>query len=269
MTFGYKCQECGNGSVIEKVIHQYRTKVRGYPFIVPSAHVGICNVCGAEHFNARETKRWVKLFEEEHSGQFLSAEQIVGLRKDLGLSMERFAFLIGCTRQSLHNWEQNERARTQSRMADLLLKLVRESRDHRQVDVLRFLVGQAQQFGVEINLDDKDPGPMHVWHYLASASKDDVSRLAASSVDSAVHLVDAETDQTTGYLLFDFKSEEPGIRLHLDGEPPGSILRVRVVFNDGSEQVFDRLIFQGNDVLLPTGPDRQERDVREIEMSPA
>ena len=48
--YDYVCQECGQGMVKEQKIKNYRTKIKGYPFAVPEATVGICNKCRAEHF---------------------------------------------------------------------------------------------------------------------------------------------------------------------------------------------------------------------------
>lgn len=62
--FGYRCQECGKGIVKPTKIHNYQTKFAGYPFIVDEAIIGICEQCGAQHFSARERKRWKRLFEQ-------------------------------------------------------------------------------------------------------------------------------------------------------------------------------------------------------------
>jgi len=37
MDFGYRCQECGKGTVLKTVMAQYRTKVNGQPFMVEHA----------------------------------------------------------------------------------------------------------------------------------------------------------------------------------------------------------------------------------------
>ena len=63
--FGYICQECGQGNVVEKTVPKYRTKIKGYPWTVQNAHIGICNRCGAEHFDPNETLRWRSEFEEK------------------------------------------------------------------------------------------------------------------------------------------------------------------------------------------------------------
>lgn len=159
VAFGYKCEECGRGTVVEKLIPEYHTKIKGYPFVVKNAWIGVCNACGAEHFDARETERWERIFEVEHTKHFLTPQEIQRLRKSLGLSMEQFAFLIGCTRQSLYNWLRADRSKPQSRTADLLMKLVRESHKKGEVNVIRFLVQEAEQFGIQIQLGDEKEHP--------------------------------------------------------------------------------------------------------------
>jgi len=67
--------------------------------------------------------------------------------------MEQFALLIGCTRQSLYNWEKTNRARPQSRTIDLMMKLVARSRTEGKVDVIDFLVEEAQKLGIVIKLN--------------------------------------------------------------------------------------------------------------------
>lgn len=152
--FEYKCQECGKGIVKENKIKNYKTKIKGYPFVVPQATVGVCDNCKAEHFAAEETKRWEELFFHSlvKDRLFLPPQDIERVRKTLGLSMENFALLIGSTRQSLYNWENPSRSRSQSRMADLLIKLVDESRSEGKVNVIDFLVEEAQKLGVFIEL---------------------------------------------------------------------------------------------------------------------
>lgn len=152
--FEYTCEECGQGKVGHKTIKNYRTKIKGYPFVVPEASIGICDRCGAEHFAAEETKRWEELFRESlvESQFFLLPADIERVRNSLGLSMENFALLIGCTRQSLYNWERPDRVRPQSRMADLMLKLVAKSYSEGRVDVLGFLIEEARKLGIALEI---------------------------------------------------------------------------------------------------------------------
>jgi putative zinc finger/helix-turn-helix YgiT family protein len=152
--FEYTCPECGEGTVQTTRIQNYKTKVKGFPFVVDEAIIGICDTCQAEQFAPEEIKRWEELFSHslEVRKVFLSPSEITDLRKSLGLSMEDFARLIGCTRQSIYNWEKVDRPSPLSRMADLLMKLVRESIYFGTVDVLTFLLEEAKKWGVVIEV---------------------------------------------------------------------------------------------------------------------
>ncbi|HEX3036359.1 MAG TPA: helix-turn-helix domain-containing protein, partial [Thermodesulfobacteriota bacterium] len=79
-------------------------------------------------------------------------QAIEGLRKNLGLSIEDFAYLIGATRQSIYNWERRDREKPQSRTVDLLMKLVRYSMEKEKVDVLAFLIHESQKLGIDIKV---------------------------------------------------------------------------------------------------------------------
>lgn len=67
IVFGYQCQECGQGTVIELVIPLYQTRLKGVPFTVDNARIGVCNQCGAEHFNPIETERWASLLKNRQA----------------------------------------------------------------------------------------------------------------------------------------------------------------------------------------------------------
>jgi putative zinc finger/helix-turn-helix YgiT family protein len=152
--FGFPCPECGQGTVRSTRILNYKTKIKGYPFVVDEALIGVCDRCGSESFAPEETKRWEELFyrslEARHA--FLSPQEMLELRTSLGLSMEDFARLIGCTRQSISAWEKPDRSAPPSRMADLLMKLLKESLREGAIDVLPFLLGEAQKWGMVIEL---------------------------------------------------------------------------------------------------------------------
>lgn len=152
--FNYICEECGKGTVKAKVFDNYRIKIRGYPFVIDNAVVGVCEQCGAKHFNANETKRWEELYNKdlELKHVFLSPDEVKAIRKSLNLSMEDFAYLIGCTRQSIYNWEKKDREKPQSQMANLMIKLVKYSFEFGKVDVVSFLVEEAKKLGIEIEV---------------------------------------------------------------------------------------------------------------------
>lgn len=152
--FNYPCQECGKGAVRAKEFKNYKTKIRGYPFVVDKAVIGVCDKCKTKHFDGPETERWERLFDKklEREGIYHSPQAIEGLRKNLGLSIEDFAYLIGATRQSIYNWERRDREKPQSRTVDLLMKLVRYSMEKEKVDVLAFLIHESQKLGIDIKV---------------------------------------------------------------------------------------------------------------------
>src|SRR2546427_10316736 len=49
VVFGYKCQECGRGTVRSTNFAEYSTKIQGYPLLIRNATIGICDSCGAKH----------------------------------------------------------------------------------------------------------------------------------------------------------------------------------------------------------------------------
>ena len=152
--FEYTCPECGRGTVKTTRVHNYKTKIRGYPFVVDEAVIGVCDQCQAESFAPEETKRWEELFSRSLDARqaFLAPEEITELRKALGLSMEDFARLIGSTRQSISMWEKTNRTSPPIRTADLLMKLLRQSLQSEQFDVLTFLLEEAKKWGITIEV---------------------------------------------------------------------------------------------------------------------
>lgn len=109
--FDFRCEDCGAGMVRKHNIQNFATKIRGYPYTVPLAVVGVCDNCGAHVFDPTEVRQWDSLFtaELERKGQILSAGEIRELREELGLSIADFAKLVGATRQSVYNWERKDR----------------------------------------------------------------------------------------------------------------------------------------------------------------
>ena len=152
--FEYACPGCGRGTVQTRRILNYKTKIKGYPFVVQEALIGECDQCGAHSFAPQETKRWEELFTNSLEAQqaFLSPEEIRELRESLGLSMEDFARLIGTTRQSISTWEKEGRRSPPLRTADLLMKIVRQSLSTEPVDILPFLLEEARKWGIVIQV---------------------------------------------------------------------------------------------------------------------
>jgi len=153
-----KCPNCGQGKVFSQTFRNFPTKVSGSPFVVPDATIGVCNHCGSKIFDQREVRRWKELFQERmHSeGQFLSPREILRIREALRLSISDFASLLGCTRQTVYNWEREDRNTPQLRMADLLIRLVAESLSKGRIDVVRFLRERTGQITLR-NADTTRP----------------------------------------------------------------------------------------------------------------
>ena len=154
LLFEYTCPDCDSGTVRTTKVHNFKTKIKGYPFVVDEAFIGVCDHCHSEQFAPEETQRWEDLFRRslEIRKAFLTPSEITEIRNALGLSMEDFARLIGCTRQSISTWEKQDRASPPSRTADLLMKLVQQSLQIGPVDVVSFLLDEAKKWGIVIEV---------------------------------------------------------------------------------------------------------------------
>ncbi len=62
--FKYKC-ECGKGTIKEEIRENYEVVMKGSPFIIPEAHIGVCDACGVINYHGKEMRRWTKLYELE------------------------------------------------------------------------------------------------------------------------------------------------------------------------------------------------------------
>lgn len=154
LLFEYTCPDCDSGTVRTTKVHNFKTKIKGYPFVVDEAFIGVCDHCHSEQFAPEETQRWEDLFRRslEIRKAFLTPSEITEIRNALGLSMEDFARLIGCTRQSISTWEKQNRTSPPSRTADLLMKLVQQSLQIGPVDVVSFLLDEAKKWGIVIEV---------------------------------------------------------------------------------------------------------------------
>lgn len=143
--FGYRCTKCNRGTVKAETVPEFETKFDGIPFVVHNATVGVCDHCGTRNFSAQEWRRWREEFRrsQEAQGLLLSAGAITELRESLGLGIADFAKLIGSSRQPIYSWECPGREVPQSRMADLMLRLVRESHIRGEVNVIEYLASEA------------------------------------------------------------------------------------------------------------------------------
>jgi len=150
----FTCTECGTGTVRPQVLHNIERRFGQIAFVVPEGTVEVCDNCGAKFYPGPELKRWRELFEaeQERKAQVLSASEIRETRETLGLTMTDFAVLIGATRSSVHHWERDDRESAQGRMADLMIRLVREAAERWSVAVLAFLQQRPGVQGVKLAL---------------------------------------------------------------------------------------------------------------------
>lgn len=273
--FEYPCPECGFGVVQTTKMRNYKAKIKGYPFVVDEALIGICNHCQARHFAPEETKRWEQLFSHtlEARQAFLSPEEITELRTALGVSMEDFARLIGSTRQSISTWEKAGRVSPPSRTADLLMKLVKQSLHTRTVDVLSFLLEEAKKWGVVIQLRDSTmPSAKHAVIVLRPKSgRRQVSPQHMKELTLAMEvecekeepcLVETTDGRLRGVLGYD--CEQAALTLDITGPLPSwETVDVEIETHDGQRFTTHALSLHERLVLLE-GTSLREQNIAQI-----
>lgn len=141
--FDYLCTDCRQGMVRE-TRKPYEVRWRGMTFRVDEAQLGVCDHCGAENFDGGEYKRWIGLFEKEieRRQKPLAPDEIKRIRLALGLNPRQLALLIGCSHQSIYNWENPKRRRPPERQADLMIRLLEVP------EALGFLLRRAEEIGI-------------------------------------------------------------------------------------------------------------------------
>ena len=257
--FGYECLECGRGAVLEKVIPRYKTKIKGYPIVIPDARIGVCDACDAEHFSSIEVAQWTELLAKQQEASELTAEEITALRERLRLSMTDFAVLIGSTRQSLYHWERKDRGRAQSRMADLLMKLVRESAEAAKVDVIQLLLKEAERTGASLKLENEpdrrsfeNAVVLKVRLQIDQAlhvNDDVVETLAADSEGSTAALVLVEENgKSLGKLSYDFATAS--LNVEFFESPSFDQFDAEVRFKDGDSRDVESVPVVNNQARL-------------------
>jgi len=271
VSFGYKCQECGEGTVREQIFHGYKTRLKGLPLTVDDARIGVCDKCGARHFDQSETKRWKTLLDNKYAEAYLQPSDIQDLIKQLGLSMEQFANLSGCTRQSLYNWQRPDRSAPQSRMADLFLRLIRESQKVGAINVLNFLTEEAGRLGLSVTpkrspVADIIALPRRVPAKSLTNSITTPLRLAAESdaPDECVVLV-TESDEAIARLFYAYQDATLGLEFLHQVEFPE--FDAEILFKDGSQFTSHNVkIIECKAVLGRTS--RTEDQVARVVLSP-
>jgi DNA-binding transcriptional regulator YiaG len=242
VSFGYKCQECGQGTVREQIFRDYKTRLKGLPLTVDSASIGICDRCGARHFDPSETLRWRTLLDNKYAEAYLRPSDIQDLIKQLGFSMEQFANFSGCTRQSLYNWQRPDRSAPQSRMADLFMRLIRESQKVGAVNVLEFLTEEAGKLGFDLRVSPKSHSkgdiiafPRRVPATSLSNSSGPLRLAAATDVpDESIVLV-TQHEETIGRLFYAYRDATLGVEfIH---PVPFVEFDAEILFKDGTQTI--------------------------------
>lgn len=275
LPFGYKCQECGQGKVLEKVFHEYETKLKGYPLTVEDARIGVCDRCSAQHFDPNETARWRTLLEAKQADSYLQPSDIQNLRKQLGLPMEQFAILLGCTRQSLYNWQRPDRSTPQSRMADLFMRLVRESHLVGEINVLDFLISEAAELGFDLKVS---PRSKSVAPILMFPRKNLPRQLPSELAQTPALAADSEA-LTEEVVLVPEHDQEPIARLiydYLDAALKLVFLRpvsfdefdAEVHFTGGKHELVERAVINDNEAVLLAPTDSTEETVAKVLLLP-
>jgi len=277
--FNYICQECGKGTVNEKAFDNYRTKIKGYPFVVDKAVIGVCDQCEAKHFDPSETKRWEELYnkylESEHI--FLSPDEIKATRKSLGLSMEDFAYFLGCTRQSIHNWEKKDRKIPQSRMADLLIRLVRYSSEIGKVDVINFLIEEAKKLGLNVEAKGENNVPQannviqltvkRVPENYFQESKDNAELAAASGERNEITIAETTDRGLCGIIRYNYQTGNLWIEITKDTFGLRTV-DVELQTDDDNRYTRENVEIEGNQIILLTKTRHKENNVKEILLKP-
>lgn len=276
--FNYICEECGKGSVKVKVFENYPTKIKGYPFVVDNAVIGVCDRCGGKHFDANETKRWDDLYNKDFESKhiFLLPDEIEVVRKSLGLSMEDFAYLIGCTRQSIYNWEKRDREKPLSRMADLLIKLVRNSFKIGKVDVINFLVEEAKKIRItiEVKRQTLTPAGNIIRLDIKKVPRDYLQKpqgglqLAAVSVEEKeLTIAESSKPELIGVLHYDYGTATLSLEIKKDAFGL-KVTDVELITDDNKYHIIHNAKVEDNRLFLLSDTGYTENKVRKINLIP-
>jgi len=122
------CASCDSERV-RKIRKKFEARYNQTPVVIESAEMYTCEGCGEEFLTpaqSRELSRRIKDLVREKSG-LLSPEQIVVIRKNLGLSQSELENLFGLGEKVVTRWETGRVI--QARAADIALRLLRMQPD--------------------------------------------------------------------------------------------------------------------------------------------
>jgi DNA-binding transcriptional regulator YiaG len=274
LPFGYKCQECGQGKVLEKVFHEYKTKLKGYPLTVEDARIGVCDRCSAQHFDPNETARWRTLLEARQAESYLQPSDIQNLRKQLGLPMEQFATLLGCTRQSLYNWQRPDRSVPQSRMADLFMRLIRESHLLGEINVLDFLTSEAARLGFDLTISPRAKSVVPIVGFARKASFDSLRSEAhetlklAADTEAVAETIGLFTEHNQPFARLFHDYQGATLNLEFMHAVPFVEFDAEIRFKNGNHAIGKNLKIKDKEAVLLEKTTCTEDDVEQVVLSP-
>lgn len=270
LSFGYRCQECGKGTVREQVFYEYKTKLKGLPLTVDEAHIGVCESCGARHFDPNETTRWRRILDQKYAEHYLQPTDIRHLQESLGFSRDQFASFLGCTRQSLYNWERPNRTAPQSRMADLFMRLVRESRTVGKVNVLEFLTEEAGKLGLALQVSKEFPDKVSLITNARKTRREQPSKAISQPLALAAEtetcpeevILESEDGQQIGRLVYDFLEGE--LKIEFLQEVPFDEFDAEIWLKDGTQVPSKHSIIQNGEAVLLEETRCQQDDIAQV-----
>jgi len=118
-----QCAVCDSDRV-KKIRRKFEARYNQMPVVVENVEMFRCEACGEEFFTpeqSRELSRQMKNRVREEQG-LLSPEQIVEIRKRLGLSQSDLEDLFGLGEKVVTRWETGRVV--QGRTADVALRLL-------------------------------------------------------------------------------------------------------------------------------------------------
>lgn len=118
-----QCAVCDSDRV-KKIRRKFEARYNQMPVVVENVEMYRCEACGEEFFTpeqSRELSRQMKNRVREEQG-LLSPEQIVEIRKRLGLSQSDLEDLFGLGEKVVTRWETGRVV--QGRTADVALRLL-------------------------------------------------------------------------------------------------------------------------------------------------